>query len=72
MTLMKWLLAVFLAVGLAGCANMSARDKCVAGGALIGGVAGSVLTDSSTLGTLGGAALGGVVGSEIARDKRCP
>jgi osmotically inducible lipoprotein OsmB len=61
-----------LALALSGCAGMSARDKCVAGGALIGGVTGSVLTDGGTVGTLGGAALGGVVGHEIAKDRRCP
>ncbi len=46
------------ALVLAGCASMSARDRNTA----VGGVAGSVLTDGSTLGTLGGAAIGGVIG----------
>jgi osmotically inducible lipoprotein OsmB len=31
-------------------------------GAAVGGVAGSVLTDQSTLGTVGGAVAGGVLG----------
>ena len=61
-----------LALALTGCAGMSAHDRCVTGGALIGGVAGSILTDQSALGTVSGAAVGGVVGHEIARDRRCP
>jgi len=72
MKTMRLLAVGLLALTLSGCAGMSARDKCVAGGALIGGVAGSVLTDRGTVGTLGGAALGGVVGHEIAKDRRCP
>ena len=39
---------------------MNDQQKSTAVGAAIGGVAGSVLTDGSTLGTLGGAAAGGV------------
>jgi osmotically inducible lipoprotein OsmB len=53
------------ALALAGCASMSARDRNTAVGAAVGGVAGSVLTDGSTLGTLGGAAIGGVIGRGI-------
>jgi osmotically inducible lipoprotein OsmB len=48
---------------LAGCGSMSECDKSTALGAGIGGVAGSVLTDGSTIGTVGGAAAGGVVGA---------
>jgi osmotically inducible lipoprotein OsmB len=40
------------------------------GGAAIGGVAGSVLTGGSALGTVGGAAVGGVIGNEVSKDKR--
>lgn len=54
-------------VGLAGCAGMSARDKNIAGGAAIGGVAGAVLTGGSAIGTVGGAAVGGVIGNEIGK-----
>jgi osmotically inducible lipoprotein OsmB len=72
MSILKGLMFVMSAMYFSGCASMSAQDKCVVGGALIGGVAGSVLTDRSSLGTLGGAAVGGVVGHEIARDRRCP
>jgi osmotically inducible lipoprotein OsmB len=48
---------------LAGCGSMSECEKSTAIGAGIGGVAGSVLTDGSTVGTVGGAAAGGVVGA---------
>ena len=58
-----------LAFGLAGCENMSHRDKATAAGAAIGGVAGSVLTDGSAAGTVGGAAVGGVVGNQIGKRK---
>lgn len=49
---------------LVGCSGMTTREKNAAIGAAVGGVAGSVLTDS-TAGTLGGAAIGGVIGSQI-------
>lgn len=57
---------------LTGCANMRAQDKCTIGGAVIGGVAGSVLSSGSGVGTVGGAAVGGVIGHEVGRDGRCP
>lgn len=59
------LLLVLTALGLAGCASMSARDRNTAVGAAVGGVAGSVLTDGSAIGTLGGAVVGGVIGREV-------
>ena len=55
-------LLALTALGLAGCASMSARDRNTAVGAAVGGVAGSVLTDGRSVGTLGGAAIGGVIG----------
>lgn len=58
------------AVSLSACSNMSQRDKATAAGAAIGGVAGSVLSNGSALGTVGGAAVGGVVGNEVGKDKR--
>ena len=54
------------AMSVAGCAGMSHQDKATVAGAAIGGVAGSVLTDS-TLGTVGGAAVGGLVGREVGK-----
>ena len=57
---------VAVAMGLGGCAGMSHTDKTTAAGAAIGGVAGSVLTDSA-LGTVGGAAVGGLLGREYGK-----
>jgi osmotically inducible lipoprotein OsmB len=57
--------AALLALG--GCANMSAHDRNVAGGAGIGAVAGAVLTGGSALGTVGGAAVGGLIGNEVGK-----
>jgi osmotically inducible lipoprotein OsmB len=64
------LLLVLTALGLAGCASMSARDRNTAVGAAVGGVAGSVLTDGSAIGTLGGAVVGGVIGREVDAGER--
>ena len=50
-----------------GCSGMSTRDKNTVAGAAIGGVAGSVLTDQSVLGTVGGAAVGGAIGNRVGR-----
>lgn len=61
--------ALVLSAALAGCANMSERDKATAAGAAIGGVAGSVLTDGSAAGTVGGAAVGGVIGNQVGKKK---
>lgn len=54
-----------VALGLAGCADMTPTEKGTVAGAAIGGVAGSALTGGSTLGTVGGAVAGGVVGHEV-------
>ena len=59
-----------LALGLGACSNMSRQDKATAAGAAIGGVAGSVLTNGSAVGTVGGAAVGGVIGHEMEKGKR--
>lgn len=57
--------AAITSIALAGCAHMSPRDECTIGGAVIGGVAGSVLSNGSGVGTAGGAAVGGVVGHNV-------
>ncbi len=57
--------ALLIALGMAGCSNMSQRDKNTAAGAAIGGVAGSVLSGGSAAGTVGGAAVGGVIGNRV-------
>lgn len=60
---------VTMALGLVGCAGMSAQDKNTAVGAGVGAVAGSVLTGGSTVGTVGGAAVGGVIGNQVKTTK---
>ena len=54
---------ILLAALSSGCANLSQRQKNTAAGAAAGGVAGSILTGGSSLGTLGGAAIGGWIGN---------
>jgi osmotically inducible lipoprotein OsmB len=58
-------LALALIGNLAACSDMSPQTRNTAIGAGVGGVAGSVLTNGSTLGTVGGAAVGGVVGHSV-------
>lgn len=56
-----------IVLALQGCANMTSQQKNTAIGAAVGGVAGSVLTGGSGIGTVGGAAVGGVIGNQIKR-----
>lgn len=60
----KTLLATLLVAGLGACSNMTAQERNTATGAAIGGVAGSVLTNGSAVGTVGGAAVGGIIGNQ--------
>jgi osmotically inducible lipoprotein OsmB len=53
----------------AGCGSMSEREKSTAIGAGVGGVAGSVLSNGSGVGTVGGAAVGGVIGNQVGKRK---
>lgn len=61
---------IMLVLSLAACSGMSARDQNTAAGAAIGGVAGSVLTGGSAVGTIGGAAVGGVIGNQVNTPRR--
>ena len=61
---------VLLAAALGACGHMSDRDRNTATGAVIGGVAGSVLTGGSTVGTVGGAVVGGVIGDKVDPKKK--
>jgi len=63
----RLLVAALTLATLAGCSNMTARERNTAVGAAVGGVAGSVLTNGSGVGTVGGAAVGGVIGNQIRR-----
>ena len=56
---------VTVALGMAGCSDMSRQDKNTAIGATAGAVIGGVLTGGSTAGVVGGAAVGGVVGNQV-------
>ncbi|ELW9225773.1 osmotically-inducible lipoprotein OsmB [Morganella morganii] len=55
-------LSAVLLIAVAGCSNMSKRDRNTAIGAGVGAVGGAILTDGSALGTVGGAAIGGLIG----------
>lgn len=57
-------LTIFLGLSLTACTN---RDMGTAGGAVVGGVAGNLLTGGSTIGTAAGAVGGAVVGNQISR-----
>ncbi len=61
---------VTLASALAACGTPSKQQVGVGTGAVLGGVAGNVITGGSTLGTVGGAAVGGVVGNELSKPNR--
>ncbi|WP_312510652.1 glycine zipper 2TM domain-containing protein [Massilia sp.] len=54
-----------VALGMAGCSNMSKQDRNTAIGAGAGAVLGGALTGGSAVGTVGGAAVGGVVGNQV-------
>lgn len=58
-------LSAVLLIAVAGCSNMSKRDRNTAIGAGVGAVGGAVLTDGSALGTVGGAAIGGLIGHQV-------
>lgn len=55
---------MLLAASLSACSGMTTRQRNIAVGAAVGGVAGNVIGGDTGL-TLGGAALGGLVGSQI-------
>ena len=52
-------------VSLTACGTLSRGEQNTAVGAVIGGVAGSVLTGGSAVGTVGGAVVGGVIGDRV-------
>lgn len=56
-------------LGLASCSGMTTQERNTAIGAGVGGVAGSILTDQSAVGTVGGAVVGGAIGSQVGKDK---
>ncbi|HDS3813524.1 TPA: osmotically-inducible lipoprotein OsmB [Morganella morganii subsp. morganii] len=58
-------LSAVLLIAVAGCSNMSKRNRNTAIGAGVGAVGGAILTDGSALGTVGGAAIGGLIGHQV-------
>ena len=62
--------AAVVLLGLAGCGEMTTREKDTAIGAGVGAVGGAVLTGGSTGGTIGGAAVGGIIGNQVGKDKK--
>ena len=63
------LLTLAVLIGLGGCGGMSRQEQNTLAGAGLGGIAGSLLTDGSAIGTIGGAAVGGVIGHEVGNDQ---
>jgi len=59
--------AVFATVLLTGCTSGQRQDTYIAGGAVVGGVAGSALTHGSPVGAVVGAVAGGVAGNELSK-----
>lgn len=58
-----------VALGLVACSSPPTRQEIgIASGALVGGVAGAVLTGGSTIGTAAGAAGGALVGRELTKN----
>jgi osmotically inducible lipoprotein OsmB len=47
--------------------GMTARGKSIAVGTGVGGVAGSILTAGSPIGSLGGAAIGSLIGNQMGK-----
>lgn len=62
--------AMSLAISLTACGTPTRQQVGIGTGAVLGGIAGSAVTDGSTIGTLGGAAVGGVIGNEVAKKKK--
>ncbi len=62
--------SAMLMLSLAGCSNLSNRDKNTIIGASIGAAAGAVLTGGSGIGTAGGAAVGGIIGNQVGKHKK--
>lgn len=62
------LCATAVLLGAAGCSGMTNQQRDTAIGAGVGGLAGSVLTEGSAIGTVGGAVVGGAIGHETSKN----
>lgn len=74
-TILKVTVLGSMILALSACSTwdgMSSREKKMVGGAGIGAVAGTLVTDHSAWGTIGGAAVGALVGDQVgkATDKK--
>lgn len=69
-TLISAVTALTLASALSACGTPNRQQVGIGTGAVLGGAAGHILTDGSTLGTVGGAAVGGVIGNEMVKPKK--
>ncbi len=70
-TLISMVCVVAFGTSLSACSTSPTRQQVGIGtGAVLGGVAGSALSNGSALGTVGGAAVGGVIGNEITKPNR--
>jgi osmotically inducible lipoprotein OsmB len=70
MNVSKWLSlagALAFASALSACGTMDRQTIGTAGGAALGGIAGSEASDGDTAATVGGAVVGGVVGNAVTR-----
>ncbi|MHB8921239.1 MAG: glycine zipper 2TM domain-containing protein [Halothiobacillus sp.] len=65
MSTLKLITVGLVFFSLAGCANMTPRERNTALGAGAGAVGGALLTGGDTMGVVGGAAVGGIVGNQI-------
>ena len=61
------ILVIALTLMLSACTSNQKQTVGIAGGAVVGGLAGHALTGGSAAGTVVGAAVGGVAGHEIAK-----
>ncbi|HYD61410.1 MAG TPA: glycine zipper 2TM domain-containing protein [Noviherbaspirillum sp.] len=62
--------AISLALTVTACGTPTRQQVGIGTGAVLGGMAGSAVTDGSAIGTIGGAAVGGVIGNEVAKKKK--
>ena len=66
-TILMNLSVLMLVLVLGGCTSGERQDASIAGGAVVGGLAGHALTGGSAAGTVVGAAVGGVAGNELSK-----
>lgn len=63
-----WFVISIITLSIAGCNNMSERDRNTVIGAGLGAAGGAILTDGNPAGVIGGAAVGGIIGNVTTND----